>query len=207
MQAEQWNPTSSEERNARIWPRPGLIDGRTFGTSIRIHWSPPGRAKWRPKSHFAMYGVFLFLTLTVFFLLHPSFFCKGRLPQSLWEYTFFKLKKKIVRNIFSVRQADDGWRTYQLKHHDDRESQKTPPAPDIFALLTLAYLFSGTVGTLSGPAVVVCPMEGHVAVALAVLVVHLVALVDGDVVHLDGAAMLGGHQDLGAHHLAWKKEQ
>ncbi len=49
------------------------------------------------------------------------------------------------------------------------------------------------VGTLSGLRVVVGPVERHELVPLAVRVEHLVALADGDLVHLDGAARLAGH--------------
>ena len=69
----------------------------------------------------------------------------------------------------------------------------------------MSYLLPGRIWTLPSLAVVVRPVERHERVPRAVLVVHLVALVDGDAVHLDGAAVLGGHQDLGAHHLAWKR--
>ncbi len=57
------------------------------------------------------------------------------------------------------------------------------------------------VRTLSGLRVVVGPVERHELVPLAVSVEHLVALADGDLVHLDGAARLAGHQDLGGYHL------
>ena len=44
-------------------------------------------------------------------------------------------------------------------------------------------------------------VEGHEPVPALLLVVHLVPAGDGDLVHLDGAAGLRGHQDLGRHHL------
>ena len=44
-------------------------------------------------------------------------------------------------------------------------------------------------------------MEGHEPVALLLLVVHLVPAGDGDLVHLNGAARLRGHQDLSRHNL------
>ena len=45
-------------------------------------------------------------------------------------------------------------------------------------------------------------MEGHEGAAVALLVVHLVALLDLDAVHLDGAPVLRRHQDLSRYHLA-----
>ncbi len=45
-------------------------------------------------------------------------------------------------------------------------------------------------------------MEGHEGVPVATLVVHVVALLDGDAVELDRAALLRGHQDLGRDDLA-----
>ena len=75
------------------------------------------------------------------------------------------------------------------------------------AYLQPPYLLSRAVWTLPGLGVVLGAVEGHVGGALAVLVVHLVALVDGDLVDLDGAAVLGGHQDLGRHDLAEEGEE
>ena len=57
------------------------------------------------------------------------------------------------------------------------------------------------VGALAGLLVVVGPVERHELVAGALLVEHVVALFDGDLVHLDGAARLAGHQDLGRYDL------
>ena len=48
---------------------------------------------------------------------------------------------------------------------------------------------------------VVIPVEGHPGVAVAILVEHLVAAVDGDLVHLKWASRLARHQDLGGHDL------
>ena len=62
-------------------------------------------------------------------------------------------------------------------------------------------LFSRIVRTLSRPAIVLSSVEGHEGVALAVLVVHLVTLVDRDPMQLDGAAVLRRVQDLRAHQL------
>jgi len=62
------------------------------------------------------------------------------------------------------------------------------------------------VGTLSGLRVVVGPVERHELVPLAVRVEHLVALADGDLVHLDGAARLAGHQDLRGYHLEQQRQ-
>ena len=45
------------------------------------------------------------------------------------------------------------------------------------------------------------PVKGHKLVAAAVRVVHLVTLLDRDLVHLDGAARLAGHQDFSRDHL------
>ena len=45
-------------------------------------------------------------------------------------------------------------------------------------------------------------MEGHEGVPVATLVVHVFALLDGDAVQLDRAALLRGHQDLGRDDLA-----
>ncbi len=66
------------------------------------------------------------------------------------------------------------------------------------------YLLSRAVRTLAGLLVVVGAMEWHEGVPLAFGVVHLVAFFDGDSVHLNRAPKLGGHEDLGADHLAWK---
>ena len=52
--------------------------------------------------------------------------------------------------------------------------------------------------------IVAGPVEGHEGLAVALLVVHLVALLDLDAVHLDRAPVLRRHQDLRAHHLACK---
>ena len=70
-----------------------------------------------------------------------------------------------------------------------------------------SYLFSGAVGTLTGLSVVLCPVEGHEGFPGAVFIIHFVALFDRDPVHLDRTAVLGGHEDLGAHHLTWKGER
>lgn len=63
-------------------------------------------------------------------------------------------------------------------------------------------LLAGAVGTLAGVLVVAGPVERDVLVAAALLVVHLVALFDRDLVHLDGATALTGHQDFARDHLA-----
>ena len=57
-------------------------------------------------------------------------------------------------------------------------------------------LFAGTVGALPGLVVVPGSVEGHELVASALGVVHLVALLNVDLVHLDRAARLTRHQDL-----------
>ena len=46
-----------------------------------------------------------------------------------------------------------------------------------------------------------CSMEGHEPVALLLLVIHFVPAGDRDLVHLNGAARLRGHQDLSRHNL------
>ena len=65
-------------------------------------------------------------------------------------------------------------------------------------------LFPGVVGALSCVWVVAGPVEGHEGLAVAPLVVHLVALLDLDAVHLDRAPVLRSHEDLRAHHLTCK---
>lgn len=72
-------------------------------------------------------------------------------------------------------------------------------APELIVVKT--HLFPGTVGALSRLAVVAGAVEGDVLVALALLVVHLVALLYLDLVHLYGTAGLARHHNLGAHHL------
>ena len=67
-----------------------------------------------------------------------------------------------------------------------------------------SHLFSRIVWTLSRPPVVLGSVEGHERVALALLVVHLVALFDRNPVKLDGAAVLRRVQDLLTHNLTWK---
>ena len=67
-----------------------------------------------------------------------------------------------------------------------------------------SHLFSRIVWTLSRPPVVLGSVEGHERVALALLVVHLVALLDRNPVKLDGAAVLRRVQDLLTHNLTWK---
>ena len=62
-------------------------------------------------------------------------------------------------------------------------------------------LLPGAVRALPRVFVVVGPVEGHELLPGALCVVHLVALFDGDLVHLDGAAVLAGHQDLRRHNL------
>jgi len=66
----------------------------------------------------------------------------------------------------------------------------------------VVYLFAGAVGALTGLVVVPGPVEWHELVALALAVVHFVALFDVDLVQLDGAAGLAGHEDLGRHQLS-----
>ena len=56
-------------------------------------------------------------------------------------------------------------------------------------------------------AVVLRPVERHERVAFAILVVHFVAFVDRNPVHLDGATVFGGHQDFRAHDLPCKREK
>lgn len=58
------------------------------------------------------------------------------------------------------------------------------------------YLFSGAVGAHSSFPVVGGAMERYRLPALALLVVHLVALLYLDAVHLDGASGLAGHYHL-----------
>lgn len=50
-------------------------------------------------------------------------------------------------------------------------------------------------------------MERDVALAFAFLVVHIVAFLDHDAMHLDGTARLGRHHDLVGHHLAEEGQQ
>jgi len=50
-------------------------------------------------------------------------------------------------------------------------------------------------------------MEWYVLVATALPIVHLVAFLDLDAVHLDGTARLGGHHNLIGHQLAKKGQQ
>lgn len=50
-------------------------------------------------------------------------------------------------------------------------------------------------------------MKRNVALAFALLVVHLVALLDHDAVHLDGTTRLRCHHDLIRHHLTEEGEQ
>ena len=52
------------------------------------------------------------------------------------------------------------------------------------------------VGTLPGALVVISAVKRHKLIACAVLVIHLVALLNLDLVHLDGAPRLARHQDL-----------
>jgi hypothetical protein len=56
-------------------------------------------------------------------------------------------------------------------------------------------LLAGAVGALAGVLVVTSPVEGDVLVAATLLVVHIVALLDRDLVHLNRAPALAGHQD------------
>lgn len=64
------------------------------------------------------------------------------------------------------------------------------PAGDTIVLLP------GAVGALPRALVVVGPVERHELVPLTLRVVHLVALVYGDLVHLYGAPRLAGHEYL-----------
>ena len=50
-------------------------------------------------------------------------------------------------------------------------------------------------------------MEWHDGTPLAVGVVHLVALLDLDLVHLDGTPVVAGHQDLSADKLTLEKKR
>ena len=76
-------------------------------------------------------------------------------------------------------------------------------------LASSRYLFSGTVGVVTGLGVVHGPVEGHRALTLALLVEVVIALRDGDLGDLDGAGLhvadLAGHQDLGGDNLRRKK--
>ena len=127
-----------------------------------------------------------------------NIFCKLFLPDLLF------LQRKSTKNaVFCVKNAGHENFVTQARMRVDLAPpnlgwvDKAGVDPAGHAVLLLAR----RVGTLPGRRVVVGPVEGHELVALAVRVKHLVALVDGDLVHLNGAARLTRHQDLRRHHL------
>lgn len=74
----------------------------------------------------------------------------------------------------------------------------------IFRTSYYNYLFSRAIRALSCAAVVGGPHEGHMLRALALRIVHVVALLYRDAMVLDGTARLGCHHDLSSYHLTWE---
>lgn len=65
----------------------------------------------------------------------------------------------------------------------------------------ICYLLSGRVRALAGFPVVTRPVERYRFTALALVVVHLVAFFDFDLMNFYRATAFAAHYDFGAHHL------